>query len=78
MNEIGYLIRYRPYIWEENAKGEMYHQHFNTIDEFYTNECEFNERITELSNDWYVDLDGAVYDGVDIIDMYSCELHRIN
>ena len=41
-------------------------------------ETDFNERVTELyENDYYLDLDGAVYDGVDIDDMYWCELHRI-
>ena len=76
--EIGYIIRYRPYTWEEDSDGEMYHNHYNPIDEFFTEETDFNERVTELDeNDYYLDLDGTVYDGVDIDDMYWCELHRI-
>ena len=77
MNEIGYLIRYCPYIWEENAEGEMYRLRFNIINEFFEDECEFNERVTQLSNGYWEDLDGSIYDGVDIVDMYTCDLHRI-
>lgn len=78
MNKIGYLIKFAPYIIEENSKGELYHLQFNIVDEFFEDECEFNERVTQLSNGYWEDLDGAIYDGVDIIDLYSCELHRIN
>jgi len=77
MAEIGYVIRYSPYIWDENAKDEMYHLHYNTIDEFFMDETEFNARITELENDHYVDPDGSVCDDVDIDGIYWCELHRI-
>lgn len=77
MSEIGYVIRYRPYTLEENSKDEIYHNHFNSIDEFFLDETEFNTRITELERGYFEDLDGSVYDGVDIDDLYWCELHRI-
>lgn len=77
VREIGYVIRYKPYTYEENCEGEIYHCHFNTIDEFFTDEVEFNARVTELTGGYFVDLDGGVYDGVDIDEMYWCELHRI-
>lgn len=77
MTEIGYIIRYRPYMLEENAKDEIYHCYFNQIDEFFLDECEFNDRITQLNNGYFEDLDGSIYDGVDIDDLYWCELHRI-
>ena len=77
MNKIGYLIKFVPYVIEENSEGEMYHLQFNVINEFFEDECEFNERVTQLSNGYFEDLDGAIYDGIDIIDLYSCELHRI-
>lgn len=77
MNKIGYLIRFRPYTLEENCKDEIYHNHFNPIDEFYLDETEFNTRVTELENGYFEDLDGSVFDGVDIDDLYWCELHRI-
>ena len=74
---VGYVIRYKPYILEENARGEIYHCHFNQIDEFFLDECEFNNRVTQLSNGYFEDRDGSIYDGVDIDDLYWCELHRI-
>lgn len=74
---VGYVIRYKPYRLEENAKGEIYHCHFNQVDEFFLDETEFNDRITQLSNEYFEDLDGSIYDGVDIDDLYWCELHRI-
>ena len=77
MSGIGYMIRYRPYNWDENSNGDMYHNHYNPIDEFFTDENEFNSRITELENDCFEDLDGSIYDGVDIDDLYWCELHKI-
>lgn len=77
MSKIGYLIRFRPYTLEENCKDEIYHNHFNLIDEFYLDETEFNTRVTELENGYFEDLDGSVFDGVDIYDLYWCELHRI-
>lgn len=76
-NEHGYIIRFRPWRWEENSKGEMYHDHFNRIDEFFIDECEFNSRVTELSNGYFEDLDGSIYDGVDIEDLFVCDLRRI-
>ena len=76
MSKIGYLIRFRPYTLEENC-DEIYHNHFNPIDEFYLDETEFNTRVTELENGYFEDLDGSVFDGVDIDDLYWCELHRI-
>lgn len=77
MSEIGYIIRYRPYIWEVNGVGHMDIVHFNPIDEFFTDKIEFETRVAELEKDYFVDLDGAVYDGVDINEMYWCELHKI-
>ena len=77
-NEHGFIIRYKPYLWEENCNGEMYHNHFNRIDEFFTDEIEFNERVNELeNNDYFEDLDGHIYDGVDIEDLFVCDLQRI-
>ena len=78
MSEIGYVIRYRPYTLEENSEDEIYHNHFNSIDEFFLDETEFNARITDLENGYFEDLDGSIYDGVDIDDLYWCELHRIS
>ena len=77
MSKIGYLIRFRPYTLEENCKDEIYHAYFSPIDEFYLDETEFNTRVTELENGYFEDLDGSVFDGVDIDDLYWCELHRI-
>lgn len=79
MSNIGYLIRYRPFIWDEDSNGNMIHNHrSNPIDEFFTDECKFKARITQLlNNDYYEDLNGCVYDGVDIDDTYQCELKRI-
>lgn len=77
MSQIGYLIRFRPYTLEENCKDEIYHNHFNSIDEFYLDETEFNTRVTELEKGYFEGLDGSVFDGVDIDDLYWCELHRI-
>ena len=77
MSQIGYLIRFRPYTLEENCKDEIYHNHFNPIDEFYLDETEFNTRVTELEKGYFEGLDGSVFDGVDIDDLYWCELHRI-
>lgn len=54
MNKIGYLIRFRPYTLEENCKDEIYHNHFNPIDEFYLNETDFNARVTELENGYLI------------------------
>lgn len=73
MSEIGYIIRYRPYTWEENSYGGIYHNHFNSIDEFFTDETEFNSRITELEKG----PGDLLYDGVDIDGLYWCELHPI-
>lgn len=78
MSEIGYVIRYRPYTLEENLTDEIYHNYFNPIDEFFLDETEFNDRITELERGYFEDLDGSIYDGVDIDDLYWCELHRIS
>ena len=77
MNEHGYLIRFRPFTWDENSKGEMIHNHYTRIDEFYEDEIDFRERVSELENGYFEDLDGYVYDGVDIDDMFFCELRRI-
>ena len=77
MSQIGYLIRFRPYTLEENCKDEIYHNHFNPIDEFYLDETEFNTRVTELEKGYFEGLDGSVFDGVDIDDLYWCELHRV-
>lgn len=74
---IGYLIQYKPFTFEENTNGEIYHCHFNQINEFYTDEVEFNSRVTQLLNGYIKDLDDAVYDGVDIDNLYWCELHRV-
>lgn len=77
---IGYLVKFKPYTWEEDSEGKFYHNHFNTITEFYEDECEFNARITELSNGYFEDLDSSIsniYDGVDIDEMYECACKRI-
>ena len=77
-NDIGYVIRFRPFIWEEDSDGEMYHSRYNKIDEFFTDENEFNERLTQLESGVFEDLDGSIYDGVDIEDVFECELRQIN
>jgi len=78
LREIGYLIRYRPFLFEENSRGEIYRNRFSLIDEFYMDETEFNSRVTYLENcGVFEDLDGSIYDGVEIEDLYTCELRRI-
>ena len=78
MSKIAYIIRFRPFMWDENSQGEMYHNHFSGyVDEVYFDETEFNERVTDLENDYYVDNDGSVYDGVDVDELYWGELHNI-
>ena len=72
MKDFGYLIVYRPYTWEENAKDEMYHAHGEQVAEFFFDDTKFNERLTELqsySSYWE--------DGIDIDGIYTCELHKI-
>ena len=76
MSDIGYLIRYSPYILEENAKGEYYHYHHEQIEEFFSDEIEFNTRVTELEHTYSRDL-AQIYDGFDIDGLYWCEIHRI-
>ena len=69
--EICYIIRYSPYTWEE-MNDKMYHANVEQINELYTDETEFNARITELENFY-----SNIYDGVDIDGLYWCEMHRI-
>ena len=79
MSCIGYVIIYRPYTWEEDTEGNMYHNHsYFPTHEFFIDEIEFNERVADLQTDErYIDEPGYVWDGVDIDEMYWCELHRI-
>lgn len=77
MSDIGYLVRYSPYILEENAEGEYYHSHYEQIEEFFSDEIEFNTRVTELEHAYTRALNQSMYDGIDIDGIYWCELHRI-
>lgn len=79
MDRVGYLIRYRPYVWDEDVNGNMIHNHrADSIEEFFTDENKFKARITQLENvDCFQDSNGGIYDGIDIDELYTCELHRI-
>ena len=74
---VGYVIRFCPYMWEEGSNGMWYHRHYNQITEFFDDEIGYRERISELENSYFEDLDGSVYDGVDIDDVFVCEMRRI-
>lgn len=75
--EYCYVIRYRHYVIEEDGDDNLYHQYLDTCNELFFDETKFNERITELSNMFYADDKFVHCDGVDITDLFRCDMHRV-
>ena len=73
-----YVIRYRPYVLDENSRGEIFHRHpiAGCINEIYIDKDTFDMRKRKLEEDFFV-YGESVYKGVDIEGLYCGNVSRI-